>query len=86
MDEPNDPRLRPRMDYAITTFLQTQWRNGALLGAAPADAFSVSVGSDTMTDEDRLNGRLIVEIGVAPVRPADFVIFRVFQNPTEARP
>ena len=67
-------------------FLRTQWREGALLGAKEEEAFSVAVGRETMTEDDILNGRLIVEIGVAPVRPAEFVIFRIFQKTQEAKP
>ena len=49
-------------------------REGALLGAKEEEAFSVAVGRDTMTEDDILNGRLIMEIGIAPVRPAEFVV------------
>lgn len=83
--EPNDQRLWARVHQTITLFLRTQWRAGALFGAKEEEAFSVSVGRDTMTEDDILNGRLIVEIGIAPVRPAEFVIFRVFQKTSEAK-
>jgi phage tail sheath protein FI len=83
--EPNDLRLWARVQQTITLFLRTQWREGALFGAKEEEAFSVSVGHDTMTEDDILNGRLIVEIGIAPVRPAEFVIFRVFQKTREAK-
>ena len=66
-------------------FLRTQWREGALFGEKEEEAFSVAVGRETMTEDDILNGRLIVEIGIAPVRPAEFVIFRVFQKTQEAK-
>ncbi|MEL6168996.1 MAG: phage tail sheath family protein [Pseudomonadota bacterium] len=82
--EPNDQRLWARVQQTITLFLRTQWREGALFGAKEEEAFSVSVGRGTMTEDDILNGRLIVEIGIAPVRPAEFVIFRVFQKTREA--
>ena len=82
--EPNDPRLWARVKQTITLFLRTQWREGALFGEKEEEAFSVAVGRETMTEDDILNGRLIVEIGVAPVRPAEFVIFRVFQLTQEA--
>jgi phage tail sheath protein FI len=82
--EPNDPRLWARVQQTITLFLRTQWREGALLGEKEEDAFTVSVGRSTMTEDDILNGRLIIEIGIAPVRPAEFVIFRVFQQTQEA--
>jgi uncharacterized protein len=83
--EPNDDRLWARVKQTATLFLRTQWREGALFGATEAEAFSVAVGRDTMTEDDILNGRLIIEIGIAPVRPAEFVIFRVYQKTQEAK-
>jgi phage tail sheath protein FI len=82
--EPNDPRLWARVRQTVTLFLRSQWREGALLGEKEEEAFSVAVGRETMTEDDILNGRLIIEVGVAPVRPAEFVIFRVFQLTQEA--
>lgn len=83
--EPNDDRLWARVKQTVTLFLRTQWREGALLGANEEEAFSVAVGrGETMTEDDILNGRLIVEVGIAPVRPAEFVVFRVFQKTQEA--
>ncbi len=78
--EPNDQRLWGRVKQSLTMFLRSQWRQGALFGAKEEEAFFVNVGKETMTDDDILNGRLIVEIGIAPVRPAEFVIFRIFQK------
>lgn len=83
--EPNDYRLWARVKQTVTLFLRTQWREGALFGAKEEEAFSVAVGRDTMTEDDILNGRLIIEVGVAPVRPAEFVIFRIFQKTQEAK-
>ncbi len=83
--EPNDQKLWARVKQTITLFLRTQWREGALFGAKEEEAFSVNVGPGTMTTDDILNGRLIVEIGIAPVRPAEFVIFRIFQQTREAK-
>ena len=83
--EPNDHRLWARVKQTITLFLRTQWREGALFGEKEEEAFSVAVGRETMTEDDILNGRLIIEIGIAPVRPAEFVIFRVFQKTQEAK-
>jgi phage tail sheath protein FI len=83
--EPNDPRLWARVKQTVTLFLRTQWREGALFGVKEEEAFSVSIGRDTMTEDDILNGRLVIEIGIAPVRPAEFVIFRVFQKTQEAK-
>jgi phage tail sheath protein FI len=83
--EPNDYKLWARVNQTVTLFLRTQWREGALLGLKEEEAFSVSVGRETMTEDDILNGRLIIEVGIAPVRPAEFVIFRVFQKTQEAK-
>lgn len=77
--EPNDEALWSRVKGTISLFLETQRRNGALMGSSPDQAYYVNVGSTTMTQDDILNGRLICEIGVAPVRPAEFVIFRITQ-------
>ena len=83
--EPNDQRLWARVKQSVTLFLRTQWREGALMGDKEEEAFSVNVGYDTMTEDDILNGRLIIEVGIAPVRPAEFVIFRIFQKTQEAK-
>jgi uncharacterized protein len=83
--EPNDERLWARVKDTIRLFLRTQWRAGALFGAKEEDAFFITCDRTTMTQDDILNGRLICEIGIAPVRPAEFVIFRIFQHTAEAR-
>jgi uncharacterized protein len=83
--DPNDDRLWARVSDTIRLFLRTQWRNGALLGRTEGEAFFINCDRTTMTQDDILNGRLICEIGVAPVRPAEFVIFRIFQNTAEAQ-
>jgi phage tail sheath protein FI len=77
--EPNDQFLWQRVTRSISGFLKTVWRDGGLMGAKPEDAYFVHVGNDTMTPDDFANGRLIVEIGIAPVYPAEFVIFRIGQ-------
>lgn len=78
--EPNDEALWARVDRTITSFLTTLWRGGALMGSSPAEAFYVQIGSATMTQDDIDNGRLICVIGIAPVKPAEFVIFRLTQK------
>jgi phage tail sheath protein FI len=78
--EPNDQLLWLRVRSTIVNYLRGLYRAGALVGATEDDAFFVRVGRDTMTQDDILNGRLIVEIGVAPSRPAEFVIFRITQK------
>jgi len=83
--EPNDDRLWARVIDTIRLFLRTQWRLGALMGRTEQEAFHITCDRTTMTQDDILNGRLICEIGVAPVRPAEFVIFRIFQDTAEAQ-
>jgi uncharacterized protein len=78
--EPNDQRLWARVKDSIRLFLRTQWHEGALFGASEDEAFFITCDRSTMTQDDILNGRLICEIGIAPVRPAEFVVFRIFQN------
>ncbi|MCM1305661.1 MAG: phage tail sheath subtilisin-like domain-containing protein, partial [Butyrivibrio sp.] len=78
--EPNDEMLWSRVEGTIRVFLTTQWRNGALAGSTADEAFFINIGKSTMTEDDILNGRLICVIGVAPVRPAEFVIFRITQK------
>jgi phage tail sheath protein FI len=83
--EPNDDRLWARVVDTIRLFLRTQWRLGALFGRTEEEAFFITCDRTTMTQDDILNGRLICEIGIAPVRPAEFVIFRIFQHTAEAQ-
>ena len=75
--ENNDEQLWARVRRAITQFLTANWRDGALLGSTPAEAFFVKMDRTTMTQDDIDNGRLIVLIGVAVVKPAEFVILRL---------
>src|SRR5258705_1252390 len=77
--EPNDEKLWARVNQTITQFLITEWRNGALMGTKPSEAFFVKVDRTTMTQADIDNGRLICIIGLAVVKPAEFVIFRLTQ-------
>lgn len=77
--EPNSPDTWSRVVDSVSAFLQTQWRAGALFGLKPEDAFYVRCDETTMTVDDVQNGRLICDIGVAIVRPAEFVIFRIEQ-------
>lgn len=78
--EPNDELLWVRVKRTIDVFLNTVWRSGALAGGSPSEAFFVNVGRETMTQDDIDNGRLICVIGIAPVKPAEFVIFRITQK------
>jgi phage tail sheath protein FI len=75
--EPNDANTWTKVRAMIENFLILQWRAGALAGAKPEHAFYVRVGlGQTMTAQDILDGRMIVEIGMAVVRPAEFIILR----------
>jgi phage tail sheath protein FI len=78
--EPNDEPLWARVRQTITNFLTTVWRSGALQGGKPDEAFFVKCDRTTMTQDDIDNGRLICLIGIAPVKPAEFVIFRIQQK------
>ncbi|MBB2890239.1 phage tail sheath C-terminal domain-containing protein [Flexivirga oryzae] len=75
--EPNADPLWARVRRVIANFLTTVWRGGALEGTKPEEAFFVKCDRTTMTQTDIDNGRLIVVIGVAPVKPAEFVIVRI---------
>jgi len=75
--EPNDINTWVRVKSMISNYLTQQWKAGALQGASTKEAFFVHVGLDeTMTYQDILEGRMIVEIGLAVVRPAEFIILR----------
>ena len=77
--EPNDVPLWARVRQSISQFLTTEWRNGALAGATADEAFFVKCDRTTMTQDDIDNGRLVCVIGVAPAKPAEFVIIRIAQ-------
>ena len=81
--EPNDPALWARVQRTIEIFLEGVWKSGALAGGGPGDSFFVDIGTNTMSQDDINNGRLVCVIGVAPVKPAEFVIFRVTQKTGE---
>lgn len=84
--EPNDEPLWARVRATITNFLTSTWRSGMLQGSTPEEAFFVKVDRTTMTQDDIDNGRLICLIGIAPVKPAEFVIFRIQQKTLELNP
>jgi phage tail sheath protein FI len=77
--EPNDMELWSRIRRDITAFLTRVWRDGALFGATPQEAFYVKCDEELNPPEVRDVGQVIVEIGLAPVKPAEFVIFRISQ-------
>ena len=82
--EPNNEALWLKVRMTIESFLIDTWRTGALMGKEPKQAFFVRCDRTTMTQGDLDNGRLICLIGVAPTKPAEFVIFRIGQWTAEA--
>lgn len=82
--EPNNEELWLKIRLTIESFLYDVWRTGALLGSKPEDAYFVRCDRSTMSQGDLDNGRLICLIGVAPTKPAEFVIFRISQWTADA--
>ena len=83
--EPNDANTWVKVRAMIENFLILQWRAGALAGAKPEQAFYVRVGlGETMTADDILNGIMNVEIGMAVVRPAEFIVLKFSHKMQEA--
>ena len=83
--EPNDERLWANMRRAVSNFLYNEWRNGALLGSVTDEAYFVRCDRSTMTRDDLDNGRLVCLVGVACLKPAEFVVFRSGQKTADAR-
>ena len=83
--EPNGERLWANVRQTISDFLYNEWRNGALLGTTTDEAYFVRCDRSTMTQNDLDNGRLVCLIGVAIIKPAEFVIFRIGQKTADAR-
>jgi phage tail sheath protein FI len=83
--EPNDPALWGKIRRNVSAFLTNVWRTGALFGLTPEEAFYVKCDAETNPPEIRDLGMVVTEIGVAIVRPAEFVIFRITQS-TGPRP
>jgi phage tail sheath protein FI len=82
--EPNDERLWKHLSDTIRNFLGSQWRLGRLAGQRERDAFFVRCDRTTMTEDDINNGRLICLVGVAPLRPAEFIVVRLGRFTAEA--
>ncbi|MCC6234904.1 MAG: phage tail sheath family protein [Verrucomicrobiales bacterium] len=83
--EPNNRRLWDNIRQTVENFLLVLWRDGALLGDKPEEAYFVRCDRTTMTQNDLDNGRLICLVGVAPVKPAEFVIFRIGQWTSDSK-
>jgi len=82
--EPNNEGLWVKIVQSISSFLFGIWKSGALVGASPKEAFFVKCDRSTMTQDDIDNGRLIVIIGLAPIKPAEFVILRIAQSTADS--
>lgn len=82
--EPNDVRLWEGVKRTLNAFLRGLWREGALFGATPEQAFYVKCDAETNPPESIDEGKLVVEVGLAPVKPAEFVVFRIAQYKDQA--
>jgi phage tail sheath protein FI len=80
--EPNDPELWGRMIRTINSFLYRVWSDGALFGRTQEQAFYVKCDDETNPSETIEAGQVVCEVGIAPVKPAEFVVFRLAQLPT----
>jgi phage tail sheath protein FI len=83
--EPNNEQLWAAIRQSISNFLYNEWRRGALIGVRTEEAFFVKCDRTTMTQNDLDNGRLICEIGAAPLKPAEFIIFRIGQKTADTK-
>jgi phage tail sheath protein FI len=84
--EPNDPRLWKSISHAVSHFLVNLWRAGYFKGHAPEEAFYVKCDAETNPPEVRDAGQVVIEVGVAPVRPAEFIVFRLTEESTQVGP
>ena len=78
--EPNDESLWQQIRLSASSYLHTLFRQGAFKGSTPREAYFVKCDSETTTDEDVANGVVNVLVGIAPVRPAEFVVVRIQQT------
>ncbi|MFL6725158.1 MAG: phage tail sheath subtilisin-like domain-containing protein, partial [Sphingomicrobium sp.] len=83
--EPNGEALWANVRSTVSDFLYNEWVSGALLGTKPEEAYFVHCDRSTMTQNDLDNGRLVCLVGVAALKPAEFVIFRIGQKTADAR-
>ena len=84
--EPNDPRLWKSITHSVSFFLMGLWKQGYFKGNSPEEAFYVKCDQETNPQESRDAGQVVVEVGVAPVRPAEFIVFRVAEESAELGP
>ena len=78
--EPNNEQLWVKVKQSVENFLLQAWRSGALMGSRPDEAFFVRCDRTTMTQNDIENAKVVVQIGVAPLKPAEFMIFTITQH------
>lgn len=83
--EPNGERLWQAIQKVISDFLFNEWRGGALLGVKPDQAYFVRCDRSTMTQGDIDSGRMICQVGVAMLKPSEFVVFRIGQRTADAK-
>lgn len=83
--EPNGPELWSNVRSTVEDFLFNEFSNGRLLGTKPEEAYFVRCDRSTMTQNDLDNGRMVCLVGVSPLRPAEFVIFRIGQKTADSR-
>ncbi len=84
--EPNGEQLWANIRSTVSDFLYNEWKSGALMGTKPEEAFFVKCDRTTMTQSDLDNGRLVCLIGIAPIKPAEFVIIRIGQWTADHKP
>ncbi len=84
--EPNEPRLWKAITFAVSHFLQKLWKAGYFKGRSPEEAYYVKCDGETNPPEVRDAGMVVVEVGVAPVRPAEFILFRIAEETAEFGP
>jgi phage tail sheath protein FI len=77
--EPNDERLWTRLRISTSNFLTRVWRDGALFGTTPDQAFFVKCDSETNPPDVVEAGQVVIEVGISPVKPAEFVVFKISQ-------
>ena len=85
MFEPNGPKLWKDVRLSVEDFLYSEWQNNRLFGLNVGEAFFVRCDRTTMSANDIDNGRMVCLIGVSPLRPAEFVIFRIGQWTADRR-
>ena len=82
--EPNDRTLWTSIRRDVSAFLMLLWRDGALMGASPEEAFFVQCNEETNPPEVIDAGMVVTVIGIAPVKPAEFIVFRIGQHASGA--